>query len=79
MAAIVRISYQDDYYELVPIWSGALSRELKALKIVNKDIKDIKVINEYASEDECEYFDSLIKRTVYKLPKEYKETRRKRV
>lgn len=74
MAYLVKVEYFDDFDEIVPIWSSALPQELSFLEKEN-DIENIILISDNPSKEECVYWDEQVERTVYLLPKEYKENR----
>lgn len=76
MAYIVRITYKGGDTEIVPLWSAAYLEEVYSLEEHNKSLEYIEVINKEPTEEECEYFDSKVKKTKYVLPKEFKENRR---
>ena len=73
MAYLVEITYKDQYKELVVLWSAAKSEELRILKRYNPDILWARNITDDLTEEECIELDERRVRTIYKLPKEFRE------
>ena len=79
MAFILEITYKSGNIEMVPLWSTMLSKEIKNIKENNKDITNYILVSDDPSEEECKFFNSVMKYTNYNLPKEYKPNRKRRL
>lgn len=77
MAYIVELTYEDNKVEVVPLWSTAFLEEIYSIQDNNPDLMYYKIIVKDPSEDLCKHFDTLVERTKYVLPKQYKPNRKR--
>ena len=72
------ITYKDGKEEIVPLWSTAFLQEMFSLERANPELVRYKILTADPDEDTCKHFDSLVKRTEYVLPKEFKANRKRK-
>lgn len=79
MAYIVEVTFEDGEKEIVPIWSSAFIEEMYSLERANEDLSYVSTLTRDPDEETCKHYDSLVERTKYVLPKEFKENRKRRL